>query len=86
MAQHYGLHEAIVQRAYYAERWKLVVQEDGFAELYDLQVDPYEMRNVSTCPKYQDMLEAMWAGLLEVMEQTGDRDPRLTKILNGQPG
>jgi arylsulfatase A-like enzyme len=86
MAQHYGLHEAIVQRAYYAERWKLVVQEDGFAELYDLTADPCELRNLAMFPEHLDNLEAMWAGLLKVMEQTGDRDPRLAKILTGPSG
>jgi arylsulfatase A-like enzyme len=86
MAQHYGLHEPIVQRAYYAETWKLVVQEDGFAELYDLKADPCEVRNLAMSPKHRTMLEAMRTGLQKVMEQTGDRGPRLTEILTGPPG
>ena len=50
MAQHYGLHEPILQRAYYSGHWKLVVQEDGFAELYDLKNDPCEIRKPRTGP------------------------------------
>ena len=83
MAQHYGLHEPIARRAYYADRFKLVVQEDGFAELYDLQADPYEMQNRAASPEYQAMLQDMWAGLRAAMEETGDNDSRLSNILSG---
>ena len=83
MAQHYGLHEAIVQRAYYEDRWKLVVQEDGFVELYDLREDPCEMRNHAASPEQRALLESMWAGLLSSMAEVGDNDPRLADILRG---
>ena len=83
MTQHYGLHEAIMQRAYYADGWKLVVQEDGFAELYDLQEDPCEMRNRAAFPEDRGVLQAMWTSLRGVMDDYGDNDPRLRKILDG---
>jgi arylsulfatase A-like enzyme len=86
MAQHYGLHEPVVQRAYYRDDWKLVVQEDGFAELYDLATDPCEIHNCAQVPERRDLLEDLWTGLRSVMEETGDRDPRLTNILNGPGG
>jgi arylsulfatase A-like enzyme len=86
MAQHYGLHESIVQRAYYRDHWKLVVQEDGFAELYDLRDDPYEMCNRAVSSEQRPKLESMWAGLLASMAETGDNDPRLAKILGGPRG
>ena len=46
MTQHYGLHQHVVQRAYYSGGWKYVVQDDGFEELYNLAVDPCEMENM----------------------------------------
>lgn len=86
MAEHYGLHEPVPQRAYYAGRWKLVVQEDAFAELYDLQADPYEMRNLADDLDHRGRLESLWADLLDAMRETGDCDPRLSRILDGPPG
>jgi arylsulfatase A-like enzyme len=83
MAEHYGLHEPLLQRAYYADRWKLVVQESGFAELYDLKADPYEMRNLAARPQFRGALEGMWAGLRDAMSGTADRGGRLSKILAG---
>ena len=86
MLQHYGLHEPIAQRAYYRDGWKLVAQEDGFAELYDLRADPYELHNRADAPEDRDRLEALWAGLRSAMQDCGDTSPRLTKILDGPPG
>ena len=86
MAQHYGLHEPIAQRAWYAGDSKLVVQEDGFAELYDLNADPHEMRNLAGDPEHRGTLESLWAGLRDVMRETGDVDRRLSTVLSGPPG
>ena len=72
MAQHYGLHEPVPQRAWYAGDWKLVVQEHAFAELYDLDADPYEMRNLAGDPDYRGTLESLWTGLRDAMSETGD--------------
>jgi len=32
MTQHYGLHQHVIQRAYYSGQWKYVIQDDGFEE------------------------------------------------------
>lgn len=85
MAEHYGLHEPVLQRAFYGDDWKLVVQEDGFAELYDLGSDPYETKNLATDPEHRAHLDRIWEDLLETMSATGDRDRRLSNILNGPP-
>ena len=85
MAQHYGLHEPVPQRAWYAGGWKLVVQEGGFAELYDLDADPYELRNLAGDPKHRATLESLWAGLRDAMSEAGDVDRRLSTVLNGPP-
>ena len=86
MAQHYGLHEPVAQRAWYAGGRKLVVQEDGFAELYDLDADPHEMRNLAGDPEHRGALESLWAGLIDAMSETGDVDRRLSTVLGGPPG
>lgn len=83
MAQHYGLHEAILQRAYYEGNWKLVVQEDGFSELYDLSSDPCEIRNLAALASFARELEHMKAGLRSAMIGTGDRGPGASEILSG---
>ena len=83
MTQHYGLHEPAVQRGYYADGWKLVVQADGFAELTDLQHDPNEMTNLAESSAHRERFEAMWAGLTTAMAATNDDDPRLSRILQG---
>ncbi|MEM7224338.1 MAG: sulfatase-like hydrolase/transferase [Pseudomonadota bacterium] len=86
MVQHYGLHEPVVQRAYYWNDWKLVVQEDGFAELYNLATDPCEMQNRAGSAEHRCILRRLWSELQETMEETGDCDPRLVNILNGPGG
>ncbi len=86
MAQHYGLHEPVPQRAWYAGDWKLVVQEDGFVELYDLDDDPHEMRNLASDEEHRNTLESLWAGLRDAMTETGDLDRRLSTVPSGSPG
>ena len=83
LIQHFGLHEPIAQRAFYRGGWKLIVQEDGFAELYDLETDPCELRNRAAAPEDEDRLQTLWAALRSAMIEVGDEDPRLAKILNG---
>ena len=82
MAQHYGLHEAILQRAYYEENWKLVVQEDGFIELYDLSTDPCELSNLAALGSFARALEHMKAGLRSAMIGTGDRGPGPSEMMS----
>lgn len=80
MAEHYGLHVNIIQRAWYEGDWKLVLQEDGFAELYNLATDPAEMRNLAGSAQFKDRLSSMHANLIACMDETNDDDPRLAAI------
>ena len=73
------------QRAWYAVDWKLVVQEDGLVELYDLDDDPHEMRNLAGDEKRRGTLESLWAGLRDAMTGTGDLYRRLSTVLRGPP-
>ena len=83
MAQHYGLHEPILQRAYYEENWKLIVQDDGFTELYDLRSDPCEMKNLAMLNSFARELELMKAGLQSAMIGTGDCGPGTSEMMSG---
>jgi len=80
MTEHYGLHEPLPQRAWYQGKWKLIVQADGFVELYDLANDPTEMTNLAGVVIQQDRLKAMHRALVAEMDRTGDSDARVAGI------
>ena len=77
MAEHYGLHKPIRQRAYYVGHYKLVLQENGFTELYDLQADPFEISNLASVSTHQGILESMQLGLRDAMAETDDHEIKL---------
>ena len=72
MAQHYGLHERIVQRACYRGQMKYVVQDDGFEELYDLSADPFELTNLARATPSSSEMGLMRSALRAEMERTHD--------------
>ena len=74
MLQHYGLHQRIVQRAWFEGDWKLVIQPDGFRELYRLAKDPGEIDNLAVQAQFEGRAAAMSAALHEAMEAVGDSD------------
>ncbi len=76
LAQHYGLHDRIVQRAWYQGEWKLVVQPDGFQELYRLSQDPGETNNLAMRAEHQDKLALMSRALCSAMDNVRDTDFR----------
>ena len=81
MTQHYGLHEPILQRAWYRGEYKLIVQEDGFAELYALDKDPFELFNLADSEA--SIRHRMWQELVAEMEACGDTGTRTSAILRG---
>ncbi|MEM7210085.1 MAG: sulfatase-like hydrolase/transferase [Pseudomonadota bacterium] len=74
MTQHYGLHKHVIQRAYYFDTWKYVIQDDGFEELYNLADDPCEMKNLSAAQTSVEDLRRARTGLRNTMQETGDTD------------
>lgn len=55
-----------------SERWKYIHYTDleGMNELYDLKVDPYEMKNLINDPRARKSLEEMRAELKVLLKQT----------------
>ncbi len=72
MTEHYGLKTPAWQRAFHKERWKLVVQQDGFTELYDLADDPAETRNLAESAAFAGTVREMRGGLAEALARYGD--------------
>jgi choline-sulfatase len=46
-------------RSLQTERWQLIVNEVGPAELYDLEADPHQLTNVAADPRFAEVLAAM---------------------------
>jgi len=66
------------QRMIRKYNWKYVYNVGGLNELYDLDNDPAEMKNLATDPLFQDLLSEMHSALIEWMENHDDRE-----VLNG---
>jgi arylsulfatase A-like enzyme len=82
MVEHYGLHVPLFQRALLSERYKLVVQQDGFEELYDLHKDPAELVNLASCEAHRQTLLAMRARLALAMRQFDDDSPASLELVS----
>ncbi len=81
LIQHNGLHDPIQQRAWIAGGVKLVAQENGFLELYDLREDPCEMHNLAKDQDRADLLRELTEDMRVEMVQLGDTDPRQQTLL-----
>ncbi len=80
MLQHNGLHQQLLQRAWRQGDWKLVLQEDGFTELYDLRRDPIELHNLAGDADCQFRLAEMKTALLAEMARLGDCGERQDRL------
>jgi len=80
MAQHYGLQESIMQRAWYRDNKKLILGQDGYRELYDLALDPGEMKNLALEDAYHEELKSMEQALFAAMATVDDNDARIQML------
>jgi arylsulfatase A-like enzyme len=65
-----------VQRAYRDDRWKLIrYPQINRTQLFDLQRDPDEMRDLSGEPGQQNRVERMMAAMGGLQKQFGDTQP-----------
>ncbi|MEM1300546.1 MAG: sulfatase-like hydrolase/transferase [Pseudomonadota bacterium] len=81
MMQHFGLHVPIQQRAWRSGNWKLIVQEDGFQELYDIGADPCEMTNLAGDPAHASVLRRLRRELLDEMRRVNDLGDRQSGLI-----
>jgi hypothetical protein len=58
-----------------ADRWKLNLYEQGQHELYDLNTDPHEMKNLIDTPIHQDRIRNLTDRIRRWQMQTGDTVP-----------
>jgi arylsulfatase A-like enzyme len=72
VCEHYGHVDPLLQRIIVTERYKYGVAEWDADELYDLQEDPYEMKNLSSDPKYADVKSDLSAKLIGHIEKHKD--------------
>ncbi len=72
MTRHYGLATPLLQRAFHHGTLKLIVQADGFAELYDLDADPFERTNLAGDADHPASLSRMMRGLSDALRASGD--------------
>ena len=61
-----------VRRAAISERYKYVFDSSYEKELYDLEADPHEMKNVAGDEAYQDILKNMHQACRRFHEEHGD--------------
>lgn len=88
VCEHNGHGEDLLQRVVLTGRYKFVACVWDGDELYDLQDDPHEMRNLIDSSGHADILRQMRERLVVHIERTGDKPaaPRLLYLLKRQLG
>ena len=66
-------------RMWVEERWKYVESQDDSDELYDLQDDPWEERNLIASPEHQQQLNRSRQALRRWLDATGDTWPEVVQ-------
>lgn len=71
-----------IQKALNDGRWKLIrYPHVDRTQLFDLQSDPYETKDLSALPEHAERIKAMLAKLAAEMKADGDNDPLTTAKL-----
>ncbi|SDT13856.1 sulfatase-like hydrolase/transferase [Jiangella sp. DSM 45060] len=73
LCEFHGHHFPYAQRMLRDDRHKLVVNPEGVDELYDLELDPHELRNVIDVPAYAGAARSMRRRLYAELVRRGDR-------------
>ncbi len=71
-AEFFGQRFVYTQRLVWHDRWKYVFSPGGIDELYDLQADPFERRNLADDPAHREILLAMCTRMWKKMRLIGD--------------
>ncbi len=72
-AEYWGNRLYLTQRVCWDGSWKYVFNGFDYDELYDLDADPHELRNLAQCPEHQDRARSMMAAIWRQARRTGDR-------------
>ena len=65
-----------IQKALNDGRWKLIrYPHVDRTQLFDLQADPYETKDLSALPEHAERIQSMLAKLAAEMKADGDNDP-----------
>jgi len=72
-AEFFGQRFLYTQRIVWHGRWKFVFNPGGIDELYDLESDPGECRNLAADPAHRSLLLAMTRRMWRRMHAIGDR-------------
>ncbi|MFQ5810483.1 MAG: hypothetical protein ACE5JM_12765, partial [Armatimonadota bacterium] len=71
-AEYYGTRYWLTQRVIWDGPWKLVWNGFDFDELYNLEDDPYELRNLAGDPGHQSRVRALMAQAWRIIRDTDD--------------
>ncbi len=71
-AEYFGTRFYLTQRITWQDSWKYVFNGFDFDELYNLENDPYEMKNLASDPEFRPQLETMTRLMWKKIEETGD--------------
>jgi arylsulfatase A-like enzyme len=71
-AEYFGGRYMLTQRVYWEDNWKFVLNGFDFDELYNLEADPYEMKNLARDPAYEDKVKHMMKGVWRRIRDTND--------------
>ncbi|MGD8239835.1 MAG: sulfatase-like hydrolase/transferase [Armatimonadota bacterium] len=71
-AEYYGTRYWFTQRVIWDGRWKLVWNGFDFDELYNLDDDPHELRNLAGNPACQERLRKLMAQAWRIIRETDD--------------
>ena len=74
LAECHGQRFYYTQRIIWRDNYKYIFNGFDEDELYDLTVDPFEMRNLAQDPAFRAILETLASRMWEIMRETGDRN------------
>ncbi|MFC1735704.1 sulfatase-like hydrolase/transferase [Candidatus Hydrogenedentota bacterium] len=81
VCEHHGRIDKIPQRVIYKGRYKYVAALYDMDEMYDLEVDPYEMKNLLNDPGVSDVRREMRGLLIEHLEKSDATDGEVRRLL-----
>ena len=72
-AENHGTRFALSQRVLWRGEWKYAFNGFDFDELYHLQADPYEMKNLIDDSKHKDVAQSLMRDIWNWMRESNDR-------------